>query len=134
MSSPASRPSIASFWHDLPREGRLMLSVVAFEFVGTGLVLPFWVVYLHEIRGYSLDVVGLLIAGMSAGGVLTSIPGGTLIDRIGPRRAMIAVLVAAVVGEVVMAFASTLPVAILGVAIVGGGFGLGWPSVQALVS
>jgi hypothetical protein len=25
--------------------------VVAFEFVGTGLVLPFWVVYLHEIRG-----------------------------------------------------------------------------------
>lgn len=134
MSSPTTRPSIASFWHDLPREGRLLLSVVAFEFVGTGLVLPFWVVYLHEIRGFSLDVVGLLIAGMSAAGVLTSIPGGTLIDRIGPRRAMIAVLVAAIVGEVVMAFASTLPVAVLGVAIVGGGFGLGWPSVQALVS
>lgn len=134
MPPSSARPSIASFWHDLPREGRLLLSVVAFEFVGTGLVLPFWVVYLHEIRGFSLDVVGLLIAGMSAAGVATSIPGGTLIDRIGPRRAMVAVLVAAVVGEVVMAFASTLPVAILGVAIVGGGFGLGWPSVQALVS
>jgi MFS family permease len=134
MSSPGPRPSIASFWHDLPREGRLMLSVVAFEFVGTGLVLPFWVVYLHEIRGYSLDVVGLLIAGMSAGGVLTSIPGGTLIDRIGPRRAMICVLVAAIVGETVMAFAVNLPLAILGVAIVGGGFGLGWPAVQAMIS
>lgn len=133
MSSPA-RPSIASFWHDLPREGRLLLSVVAFEFIGTGLVLPFWVVYLHEIRGFSLDVVGLLIAGMSAAGVVTSIPGGTLIDRIGPRRAMIGVLVASVVGEVVMAFAVNLPLAILGVAIVGGGFGLGWPAVQALVS
>ncbi|HET6166435.1 MAG TPA: MFS transporter [Marmoricola sp.] len=132
--SSSPRPSIASFWRDLPREGRLLLSVVAFEFVGTGLVLPFWVVYLHEIRGFSLDVVGLLLAGMSAAGVMTSIPGGTLIDRIGPRRAMIAVLVAAIVGEVVMAFASSLPVAILGVAIVGGGFGLGWPSVQALVS
>ena len=111
-----------------------MLSVVAFEFVGTGLVLPCWVVYLHEIRGYSLDVVGLLIAGMSAGGVLTSIPGGTLIDRIGPRRAMICVLVAAIVGETVMAFAVNLPLAILGVAIVGGGFGLGWPAVQAMIS
>ena len=134
MSSPASRPTIASFWTDLPREGRLMLSVVAFEFVGTGLVLPFWVVYLHEIRGYSLDVVGLLIAAMSAAGVATSIPGGTLIDRVGPRRAMICVLVAAIVGEVVMAFAVNLPLAILGVAIVGGGFGLGWPAVQAMIS
>jgi len=134
MSSPGERPSIASFWHDLPREGRLMLSVVAFEFVGTGLVLPFWVVYLHEIRGYSLDVVGLLIAGMSAAGVVTSIPGGTLIDRVGPRRAMIVVLVAAILGEVVMAFAANLPLAILGVAVVGGGFGLGWPAVQAMIS
>jgi MFS family permease len=134
MSTTTSRPSISSFWHDLPREGRLMLSVVAFEFIGTGLVLPFWVVYLHEIRGFSLDVVGLLIAAMSGAGVVTSIPGGTLIDRIGPRRAMIGVLVSSVVGEVVMAFAVNLPLAILGVAIVGGGFGVGWPSVQALVS
>ena len=42
-----------SFWHDLPREGKLLLSVVVFEFIGTGLVLPFWVVYLHEVRGFS---------------------------------------------------------------------------------
>jgi MFS family permease len=132
--SSTTRPSIASFWHDLPREGRLLLSVVAFEFIGTGLVLPFWVVYLHEIRGFSLDVVGLLIAAMSAAGVVTSMPGGTLIDRIGPRRAMVGVLVAAIVGEIVMAFASNLPLAILGVAIVGGGFGLGWPAVQAMIS
>ncbi|MGN6300949.1 MAG: MFS transporter [Angustibacter sp.] len=134
MSSPTERPSLASFWHDLPREGRLLLSVVAFEFIGTGLVLPFWVVYLHEIRGFSLDVVGLLIAGMSAAGVATSIPGGTLIDRIGPRRALVGVLVSSVIGETVMAFASNLPTAILGITIVGGGFGLGWPSSQAMVS
>ena len=134
MPAPTARPSLASFWHDLPREGRLLLSVVAFEFIGTGLVLPFWVVYLHEIRGFSLDVVGLLIAGMSAAGVATSIPGGTLIDRIGPRRALVGVLVSSVIGETVMAFASNLPIAILGIAIIGGGFGLGWPSSQAMVS
>ncbi|HEX2895471.1 MAG TPA: MFS transporter [Marmoricola sp.] len=134
MSTAGTRPSLASFWHDLPREGRFMLSVVAFEFIGTGLVLPFWVVYLHEIRGFSLDVVGLLIAGMSAAGVATSIPGGTLIDRVGPRRAMIGVLVSSVVGETVMAFAANLPVAVVGIAIIGGGFGLGWPAVQALIA
>ena len=44
-------PTLASFWQDLPREGRMLLSVVGFQFLGTGLVLPFLVVYLHEIRG-----------------------------------------------------------------------------------
>lgn len=133
MSTP-NRPSLSSFWHDLPREGKLLLSVVAFEFIGTGLVLPFWVVYLHEMREFSLDVVGLLIAAMSAAGVVTSIPGGTLIDRIGPRRAMVGVLVAAMVGQCVMAYADTLPLAVLGVAIVGGGFGVSWPAAQALIA
>jgi MFS family permease len=134
MSAQRPHPSLASFWHDLPHEGRLLLSVVAFEFIGTGLVLPFWVVYLHEIRGFSLDVVGLLIAGMSAGGVLTSIPGGALIDRLGPRRTMVAVLLSAITGNVVMAYADTLALAVLGVAIIGGGFGMGWPTSQALIA
>ena len=134
MSAPA-RPSIASFWRDLPREGRLLLSVVAFEFIGTGLVLPFWVVYLHEIRGFSLDVVGLLIAAMSAAGVVTSIPGGTL-DR--PHRSaptLVGVLVSAIVGndrDGVRRPPSRSP--LLGIAIVGGGFGMGWPASQALIA
>ena len=58
----APRPStLTSFWHGLPREGRLLLSVVVVEFLGTGLVLPFMVVYLHEIRGFALSDVGWLI-------------------------------------------------------------------------
>src|SRR5437899_1990043 len=99
MSTAADRPSIASFWNDLPREGRLLLSVVAFEFIGTGLVLPFWVVYLHELRGYSYDTVGLLLAVMSAAGVVAAAPGGMLIDWVGARLTMIGVLVSAVIGQ-----------------------------------
>ena len=70
------RPPLSSFWNDLPREGRLLLSVVAFQFIGTGLVLPFWVVYLHEIRGFSLDTVGLLMALLSLAGFAVLGPGG----------------------------------------------------------
>ena len=54
-STKPERPSLASFWHDLPRDGMLLLSVVVFQFIGTGLVLPFWVVYLYEVRGFGLD-------------------------------------------------------------------------------
>ena len=67
MSTPAERPSLASFWHDLPREGKLLLSVIVFEFIGTGLVLPFHVVYLHEVRDFALSDVGLLLALLAAG-------------------------------------------------------------------
>lgn len=133
MSSP-TRPTIASFWHDLPREGKLLLSVVAFEFIGTGLVLPFWVVYFHEVRGHDLDVVGILLAVMSAAGVVAAVPGGMLIDRAGPRVAMLCVLACTIAGQVVVAFAGNLVIAFLGVSIVGVGWGVGWPASNALIA
>ena len=61
MATTTSSPGLSSFWRDLPREGRLMLSIVAIQFLGTGLVLPFHVVYLHEVRGFPLSDVGLLL-------------------------------------------------------------------------
>ncbi len=133
MSEP-SRPSIASFWHDLPREGKLMLSVVAFEFIGTGLVMPFWVVYFHEMRGFSLDVVGVLLAVMSLAGFLASGPCGMLIDRSGPRVAMLWTLCIAMTGQFTVAFADNLALAVIGISIVGAAFGMGWPTSQALIA
>ncbi|RNL66153.1 MFS transporter [Nocardioides marmoriginsengisoli] len=134
MSTSTTRPALSAFWHDLPREGKLMLSVIAFEFIGTGLVLPFWVVYLHEMRGYSLDVVGVLLAVMAAAGVVVAAPGGMLIDRVGPRIAMIGVILFTALGQVVVAFTSTLPGTTIGIALIGVGFGMGWPTAQALVA
>ena len=72
-STPA--PGLTSFWHDLPREGKLLLSVVVLEFLGTGLVLPFHVVYLHEVRGFALSDVGLLLALPALVGFLVVGPG-----------------------------------------------------------
>ncbi len=134
MTTTDRRPSLASFWQDLSREGRLLLSVVAIEFIGSGLVMPFWVVYLHEIRGYSLDVVGVLLAVMSAAGVASAMPGGKLIDRVGPRRTMVLVLALNVAGQSLMAFADTLPTTTVAIGLVGAGFGLGWPASQALIA
>jgi len=128
------RPPLREFWTDLPREGRLLLSVVVFQFVGTGLVLPFWVVYLHEIRGFGLDTVGLLMALLPAAGFVIVAPGGVLIDRLGPRKTMVASLVMATAGELIMAFAATIPVASVGLWLVGSSFGLAWPSSQSMVA
>src|SRR3954454_2640963 len=86
-ASPApDRPTLASFWHDLPREGKLLLSVVVFEFIGTGLVLPFHVVSLREVRNLALGDVGVLLGVPPLIGFLVVGPGGSAIDRFGARR------------------------------------------------
>ena len=68
MATTTSSPGLSGFWRDLPREGRLMLSIVVLEFLGTGLVLPFHVVYLHEVRDFALSDVGLLLGAAAADG------------------------------------------------------------------
>jgi MFS family permease len=129
------RPStLASFWHDLPREGRLMLSVVVVQFLGTGLVLPFLVVYLHEIRGFTLGDVGVLIGLGPLVGFVAVGPGGAIIDRYGARVVMLASLMLEVLADVALTFASTLPVAVVAVVLQGVAFGVEWPAVQSLIA
>ncbi|GAA1578903.1 MDR family MFS transporter [Streptomyces globosus] len=57
--------------------------------LGTGLFLPFAVVYFHAAKGIPLTTVGLMLST----GALLSLPagplGGRLIDRIGPRRVLV---------------------------------------------
>jgi len=134
MATTTSSPGLSSFWRDLPREGRLMLSIVAIQFLGTGLVLPFHVVYLHEVRDFPLSDVGLLLGVPPLMGLLVVGPGGTAIDRFGARRIQLGVLALLVVGDTVLAFATTRPMAALALAINGVAFGMMWPASQSLIA
>ena len=129
-----TRPSLASFWHDLPREGKLLLSVVVFEFLGTGLVLPFHVVYLHEVRGFALSDVGLLLGLPPLVGFLVVGPGGTLIDRLGARSILVCTLLLLIGGDLLLAFASTPWAAGTALTLSGVAFGVSWPASQSFVA
>ncbi len=134
MAIATPSPGLSGFWRELPREGQLLLSIVAIQFLGTGLVLPFHVVYLHEVRGFPLSDVGLLLGVPPLMGLLVVGPGGSAIDRIGARRVQLGVLALLVVGDAVLAFATTRPVAALALAINGIAFGMMWPASQSLIS
>ena len=54
--------TLRQFWSLLSPEGRWLLSTVAVQTLGRGLTLPFTVIYLHEVRGFSLDLAGTLMA------------------------------------------------------------------------
>jgi MFS family permease len=133
-TSGPSALTLRSFWHDLPREGKLLLSVVVFEFIGTGLVLPFNVVYLHEVRGFTLSDAGLLLALPPLVGFLVVGPGGTAIDRWGARRILLGALVLQVVGNVLLAYADTEANAAVALLLVGAAFGVSWPGFQAFIA
>ncbi len=126
--------TLRTFWTDLPRDGRLLLTVVVFEFLGTGLVLPFAVVYLHEVRGFSLSTTGLLLGVQPLIGLLGAGPGGGIIDRFGARIALIGSLCCVIAGETVMVFASTAPLAVVGLGLSGMAFGVSFPAFQTLIA
>ncbi len=131
--APTGRPRLSSFWHDLPREGRWLISTVLVQSIGTGLVLPFLVVYLHEVRDFPLETVGLLLAFQAVVGIVVVTPAGALIDRVGARLVYASALLALLVGDVVLAFATTLPQAVLALLFFGYGFGVVWPASSSLI-
>lgn len=133
-TSTPSRPTVRSFWDELPREARLLLSVVVFQFLGTGLVLPFHVVYLNEVRDFALSDVGLLLALPPLVGFLAVGPGGTAIDRLGARKIMATALALQIVGDLVLVFASSMLVAGIGLTLTGIAFGLSWPAFQSFIA
>ena len=135
MSTPTtvrSRPG--SFWHDLPREARLLLSIVVVEFLGTGLVLPFHVVYLNEVRGFALSDVGLLLALPPLAGFALTGPGGVAIDRFGARVMLIGTQVLLIAGNACLVLADSIPLAAVGLALSGVAFGVAWPAIQSLIA
>lgn len=133
MSSTAKSFTLASFWHDLPREGKLLLSTVIFEFIGTGLVLPFSVVYLHEVRHIPMETVGMLLAVPAVVGLLMVTPAGVVTDRIGARLVLLSSLVAMMLSSALLAFASTPLMAAAALGLMGYGHGVSWPAVNSLI-
>ncbi|KJL32777.1 MFS transporter [Microbacterium azadirachtae] len=123
-----------TFWAALPTPGRWLLSTVAIQTLGRGLTLPFTIIYLHEVRGFDLGVSGALMSVIAITGLVVTGPGGTLIDRYGARRVLLAGLVAMIAGCTLLAFATSPTVAAIALVLIGVNFGVSWPGFNALIA
>ena len=122
------------FWAALPSEGRWLLSTVAVQTLGRGLTLPFTVIYLHEVRGISLGLSGLLMAFIAVVALAVTGPGGALTDRVGARRMLLWSTTSQLVGCVILAFATTPLVVAVAFVFLGVNFGVSWPAFNALIA
>src|SRR5437870_3472575 len=89
----------------LPAPSRLFLAGNTVSMVGNGLVIPYPLIYLHHVRGIDLPVVGALLAGAAIAGLIVVPISGALIDRVGARRVLVALILGQAVAEVLFALA-----------------------------
>ena len=66
--------------------------------VGTGMAYPFVVIYLHNVRGFSLGISGLIVAASGAAGIVCGPAIGVVIDKIGGRLTLAGALILQAVG------------------------------------
>ena len=101
---------------------------------GNGLALPFLVIYLHDVRGFSLGTAGLIVAISSAGQVAAGVFAGPLIDRFGAKRVLATGLVLQAVGYGLLPLVRSPWQAFVLVAVEGAGSAGFWPSQSTLIS
>ena len=116
------------------RGWRLVLVGTLVSSIGSGLTLPFLVVYLHSIRHMSLPLAGLVVAASGITGLATGAIGGSLGDRLGVGRLLFGGLLISGVATVALADARTPFFAAVVVALIGVGESVIWPTLNALVA
>ncbi|HEX7255884.1 MAG TPA: MFS transporter [Gaiellaceae bacterium] len=102
--------------------------------LGYGAVLPFEVIYLHDGRGFSLGIAGLVVGTLTGVAVVTAPIAGAVIDRIGARATVAAAGLFLAAGYAGLAFAESPPTALAAAALAGAGNGALSPSQSALMT
>jgi predicted MFS family arabinose efflux permease len=95
----------------------------ALNYFGYGLILPFEIIYLHQIRGFSTATAGLVLAAIMGTAAIVTPPTGALLDRYSAKAVVVAGSVASALGYAGFTFVER-PWQAFACSIVGGaGFG-----------
>ena len=118
----------------LPPAARRFVATVVVSRLGTGLTLPFTLIYLHEVRGMALPTVGILMAVPGVIGLVAVPISGAVVDRVGPRQVLIACQSLQAVAATMLAFATSPVAAFPAMLLMGIGLGPTFPASAALLS
>lgn len=119
---------------ELPRGAWTLLAADAISSLGSGMTLPFLLVYLHDVRGLGLGAAGLAVSAVALAGFAGNPIGGSLADRFGGRATMLAGLVFCAAGCVALAFTTQAWQAFAASATLGLGAAIAWPARSALLA
>jgi MFS family permease len=89
---------VAGWRTGLSRPVLILQAGNALNYFGYGIVLPFEIIYLHQIRGFSTSTAGLVLAATMATSAVVTPPTGALLDRYSAKAIVVAGSVASVLG------------------------------------
>lgn len=102
--------------------------------LGYGAVLPFEIIYLHDGRGFSLALAGLVIGVVTGAAIVTAPVAGPLIDRFGARTAAVGSSLALGAAYAGLAVAIKPAYALAAAALAGAANGVANPAQSTLVA
>jgi MFS family permease len=124
---------VAGWRTGLPRPVLILQAGNALNYFGYGLVLPFEIIYLHQIRGFSTSTAGLVLATVMATAAIVTPPTGALLDRYSAKAIVVAGSLASTLGYAGFAFVDR-PWQAFACSIAGGvGFGVAGTANRTLV-
>ncbi|MFC4908020.1 MFS transporter [Actinomadura gamaensis] len=118
----------------MPRTVWTVLAGDAISAAGSGLTLPFLIVYLHTVRGLGVGWAGLAVSSEAASGLVGNPVGGWLSDRAGARSALVAGLAVAAAGSAALAGVRSVGTALVACGVLGLGVGVVWPAQDTLLA
>jgi MFS family permease len=101
---------------------------------GNGVVVPFLIIYLHNVRGISLGLAGTIAATNALAALVSGPIAGSLADRIGARTTLVAALAVMAGAFALFPLIHEVWHAFLLNGLAGGGSGAFWPSQGTLLS
>ncbi|MFY9915583.1 MAG: MFS transporter [Nocardioidaceae bacterium] len=118
----------------LPRDAWVVLGGDALSAVGSGLTLPFLLVYLSRIRDIDLVTAGLAVSTVALAGFAGNPFGGWLTDRWGSRWSLVCGLTLAAAGAFLIAGVRSPWQAFVAVSVAGFGVAIVVPSQDSLLA
>ena len=104
----------------------------AANYFGTGLVLPFEIIYLHDVRGFPTSTAGLVLATVMGTAAVVTLPSGALLDRVRAKSLMIAGNLGCAAGYAALALVDRPWQAFVCSAVGGAGIGVAGTANQVL--
>src|SRR3954454_16427422 len=118
----------------LPRQVWLVQIGGVVNSCGNGIVFPFVVIYLHNVRGISFAAAGLALSGGAVAALVAGFAAGTLVDRVGGRNTLLLGLLLQAVSFALFPLIREAWQAFALLALEGAGTACFWPGQSTLLS
>jgi MFS family permease len=110
----------------------VLQAATAVNYFGTGLILPFEIIYLHAVRGFPTATAGLVLAAVMGTAAVVTLPSGALLDRFRAKPILITGNLVMALGYAGLAFVDRPWQAFVCSAVGGAGFGVAGTANQVL--